>query len=110
MFIEDLKEGASYGMWLILFGVQAYRLTYNSRMLEVGALKPDNYEPCSTWIDWTPMDLHSRHPRIIEQDFLTMSAQDHIDNWDAISLSLVLNFVPSPADRGMQFFHYTSFE
>lgn len=46
------------------------------------------------------MDLHSRHPQITEQDFITMDIDVHENKWDAISLSLVVNFVPSPADRG----------
>ncbi|KAF9070415.1 nucleolus protein [Rhodocollybia butyracea] len=71
-----------------------------SRLLEVGALKPDNYESCSTWIDNTPMDLNSRHPSIMEQDFLLLDEEQNHLKWDIISLSLVLNFVPEPSDRG----------
>ncbi len=70
------------------------------RLLEVGALKADNYRSCATWIDCTPMDLHSRHPQIMERDFLLLDIDEHENKWDAISLSLVVNFVPSPADRG----------
>ncbi|KAI8998874.1 putative methyltransferase-domain-containing protein [Trametes punicea] len=70
------------------------------RLLEIGALKPDNYASCSTWIDATPIDLHSRHPSIVEQDFLLMDPAEHGEAWDAISLSLVLNFVPDAKDRG----------
>ncbi|KAI0371751.1 hypothetical protein BV20DRAFT_965020 [Pilatotrama ljubarskyi] len=70
------------------------------RLLEVGALKPDNYASCATWIDVAPIDLHSRHPSIQEQDFLLMDPAAHRENWDAISLSLVLNFVPDAKDRG----------
>jgi len=70
------------------------------RLLEVGAIKPDNYRTCYSWIDWTPIDLHSRHHQILEQDFLLMDADQHANKWDAISLSLVLNFVPLPFDRG----------
>ncbi len=70
------------------------------RLLEVGALKPDNYKSCSSWIDWTPIDLHSRHPQIQEQDFLKMDLKEHRQKWNAISLSLVLNFVAVPNDRG----------
>ncbi|KAI0362723.1 hypothetical protein OH77DRAFT_1467733 [Trametes cingulata] len=70
------------------------------RLLEVGALKPDNYASCATWIDVTPIDLHSRHPSIQEQDFLLMDPATHRESWDAISLSLVLNFVPDARDRG----------
>jgi 25S rRNA (adenine2142-N1)-methyltransferase len=72
------------------------------RLLEVGALKHDNYRSCSTWIDATPMDLRSRHPAILEQDFLLMdSAVEHSGKWDIVSLSLVVNFVPEPRDRGL---------
>jgi len=71
-----------------------------SSLLEVGALKPDNYRSCSSWIKWLPIDLNSRHPRIIQQDFLTMNLQENEGSWDTISLSLVVNFVPEPTDRG----------
>ncbi|KAJ7074332.1 putative methyltransferase-domain-containing protein [Mycena amicta] len=70
------------------------------RLLEVGALKPDNYQSCRSWIETTPIDLHSRHPDILEQDFLLMDETDNHEHWDAISLSLVLNFVPEAKDRG----------
>lgn len=69
-------------------------------MLEVGALKPDNYSDCSAWIEACPMDLNSRHPSILEQDFLLLDEEQNRKKWDLISLSLVLNFVPEPPDRG----------
>ncbi|KAJ7445779.1 putative methyltransferase-domain-containing protein [Mycena galericulata] len=69
-------------------------------LLEVGALKPDNYESCRSWIKATPLDLHSRHPSILEQDFLLMDEAEHREKWDILSLSLVLNFVPNAKDRG----------
>ncbi|KAF9475069.1 nucleolus protein [Pholiota conissans] len=69
------------------------------RLLEVGALKPDNYKSCLSWIDCMPIDLHSRHPQIVEQDFLNLDINEHKQRWNAISLSLVLNFVPLPNDR-----------
>lgn len=47
------------------------------------------------------MDLRSRHPSILEQDFLLMDSDDEYrGKWDIISLSLVVNFVPAAADRG----------
>lgn len=46
------------------------------------------------------MDLKSRHPDILEQDFLTLDQSSHRAKWDTISLSLVLNFVPEACDRG----------
>jgi len=71
--------------------------------MEVGALKPDNYRSCSSWIETTSIDLHSRHPSIIEQDFLLLDAEEHREKWDIVSLSLVLNFVPEAKDRGTFF-------
>ncbi|KAJ3864343.1 nucleolus protein [Lentinula novae-zelandiae] len=70
------------------------------RLLEVGALKPDNYAGCSSWIEAKPMDLNSRHPSIAEQDFLLLDQEQNSEKWDVISLSLVLNFVPEALDRG----------
>ncbi len=75
------------------------------RLLEVGALKHDNYASCSSWIECQPIDLRSRHPAIKEQDFLRMldgpeDEASHRESWDAISLSLVVNFVPDAGDRG----------
>jgi len=46
------------------------------------------------------MDLRSRHPSILEQDFLLMDEDEHRAKWDVVSLSLVVNFVPEPKDRG----------
>ncbi|KAF9036959.1 nucleolus protein [Hymenopellis radicata] len=85
--------------WLKELGMHKAR-TEKLKLLEVGALLPDNYASCASWIDVTPMDLHSRHPAILEQDFLTMDQQTHHEKWDLISLSLVVNFVPVPEDRG----------
>ncbi|KAG8805471.1 hypothetical protein FRC17_005489 [Serendipita sp. 399] len=75
------------------------------RLLDVGALKHDNYAKASALVEVTAMDLHSRHPSIIERDFLTISPGNSNDllgcePWDVISLSLVLNFLPDPKERG----------
>ncbi|KAI0055484.1 hypothetical protein BV25DRAFT_1873101 [Artomyces pyxidatus] len=70
------------------------------RLLEVGALKPDNYHSCNSWLDVTAIDLRSQHPSILEKDFLTMDPDEHRGKWDIVSLSLVLNFVPDARDRG----------
>ncbi|TCD61126.1 hypothetical protein EIP91_009006 [Steccherinum ochraceum] len=69
------------------------------RLFEVGALKPNNYATCASWIHSHPIDLHSQHPEIQEQDFLLVSEEENRSKWDVISLSLVLNFVPIPQDR-----------
>ncbi|KZO94287.1 nucleolus protein [Calocera viscosa TUFC12733] len=69
-------------------------------LLEVGALHPDNYAQWSKWIRCVPIDLHSRHPDIKEQDFLLMDRTENEGHWDVVSLSLVLNFASTPVDRG----------
>ncbi|KLT39744.1 putative nucleolus protein [Cutaneotrichosporon oleaginosum] len=71
------------------------------RMLEIGALTPNNYASCSKWIQNHPIDLRSRHPSIIQEDFLLRSEpQTDEQRFDVISCSLVLNFVPDPRERG----------
>jgi 25S rRNA (adenine2142-N1)-methyltransferase len=77
-----------------------FSLICDYRLLEVGALKPDNYKQCTSWIHNTPIDLRSRHPDIKEQDFLLFHRTENDQKWDAISLSLVVNFVPDSKDRG----------
>ncbi|WWD21067.1 hypothetical protein CI109_105548 [Kwoniella shandongensis] len=70
-------------------------------MLELGALTPNNYASCSTWIDNHPIDLHSQHPDIVEQDFFDRPLpESEAEAFDIISCSLVLNFVSTPQDRG----------
>ncbi|KAG2041546.1 nucleolus protein [Suillus americanus] len=91
--------------WLIDMGLRKREVEgklryFRAMLLEVGALKPDNYRTCMSWIDTTPMDLRSRHPSIVEQDFLLMDEDENRGKWDIISLSLVVNFVPNPRDRG----------
>ncbi|CCM02857.1 uncharacterized protein FIBRA_04969 [Fibroporia radiculosa] len=88
--------------WLRELGVAdgARNAKKRLKLLEVGALKPDNYAPCAAWIDPTPIDLRSRHPDIREQDFLLMDEEEHREKWDIVSLSLVLNFVPDAKNRG----------
>jgi len=70
------------------------------RLLEVGALKADNYRGCHSWIDNTPIDLNAQDPGIRQQDFLQMSEDENASECDVLSLSLVLNFVPDPRERG----------
>ncbi|KAK8843412.1 hypothetical protein IAR55_007069 [Kwoniella newhampshirensis] len=71
------------------------------RMLELGALTPSNYGGCSAWIDNSPIDLHSQHPDILEQDFFQRPLPSTEDEaFDIISCSLVLNFVSDPQGRG----------
>lgn len=64
------------------------------------------------------IDLHSRHPQILEMDFLDIELDEewpftgegrerkgvewrNREGWDVVSLSLVVNFVPDIKNRGM---------
>ena len=71
------------------------------RMLEIGALSPTNHAAVQSWISNTPIDLHSQHPDILEQDFLQRPLPpSEADAFDVVSCSLVLNFVPGVHERG----------
>lgn len=80
------------------------KLTAWPRLLEVGALKADNYRGCQSWIDNTPIDLNAQHPDIRQQDFLQMPEDENVSKWDVLSISLVLNFLPDPSERGKEIF------
>ncbi|KAF2158091.1 hypothetical protein K461DRAFT_274344 [Myriangium duriaei CBS 260.36] len=71
------------------------------KVLEVGALSLTN--ACSCWelMEVTRIDLNSQTPGIEQQDFMQRPLPSCAeDKFDVISLSLVLNFVPSKEGRG----------
>ena len=74
------------------------------RMLEVGALRTDNVCSKSGIFEMRRIDLHSQRPDIEEQDFMEIplpTIEDlHEKGFDIVSLSLVVNFVGDPAQRG----------
>ncbi|KAJ9106877.1 hypothetical protein QFC19_003006 [Naganishia cerealis] len=71
------------------------------RMLEIGALSPNNHAAKQLYVVNTPIDLNSQHPDILAQDFLQRPLPKTDDErFDIVSCSLVLNFVPEPRDRG----------
>lgn len=83
------------------------------RMLEVGALRPDNACSRSGLFEMERIDLHSQHPVIQEQDFMEKPAcasrdLDH-QGFDIVSLSLVVNFVGDPVERGEMLRRVASF-
>ena len=74
------------------------------RLLEIGALATENAWSKSGLFDIERIDLHSQHPRIKQQDFMEKPIPDTADleqeGFDLVSLSLVVNFVGDPAERG----------
>lgn len=71
------------------------------RMLEVGALSITNACSKSRLFDMERIDLNSQAEGITKQDFMERPLpRDELEQFDIISLSLVLNFVPNPVGRG----------
>ena len=71
------------------------------RMLEVGALSTQNECSRSSLFDIQRIDLHSQSEGILQQDFMQRPLPvSQEDLFDIISLSLVLNYVPTAEGRG----------
>lgn len=83
------------------------------RMLEVGALKPDNACSRSGLFEMERIDLHSQHPEIKEQNFMERPACAvetlNQEGFDIVSLSLVVNFIGDPVERGEMLRRVASF-
>ena len=84
------------------------------RLLEVGALSPENACAKSGFFEMERIDLQSQHPSIKRQDFMERpvpSSEGALaqEGFDVISLSLVLNFVPDAAARGEMLKRVSSF-
>jgi 25S rRNA (adenine2142-N1)-methyltransferase len=79
-------------------------------MLEVGALSTQNACSKSGHFDIERIDLNSQGDGILQQDFMERPLpQDESERFDIISLSLVLNYVPEPKDRGEMLRRSTQF-
>ena len=71
------------------------------KMLEIGALSPNNACSRTGIFEMTRIDLRSQHSDIKEQDFMQRPLPTgEPDKFDIISLSLVLNYVADAAARG----------
>ena len=79
--------------------------SHKLRLLEVGALRPDNTCSQSGFFEVERIDLHSQHPSIREQDFMERpvpgdDTELRVMGFDIVSLSLVVNYIGDPAARG----------
>ena len=87
-------------------GTSTLKMPINKKfkMLEVGALQVDNACSRSGVFDMERIDLHSQHPKILEQDFMQRSLPEvgrlEEEGFDIVSLSLVVNYVGDPVQRG----------
>ena len=83
------------------------------RMLEVGALRPDNACSRSGLFEMERIDLHSQHSLIKEQNFMErpICAIEVLEQegFDIVSLSLVMNFVGDAGERGEMLRRVASF-
>ncbi|KAF9921354.1 hypothetical protein FBU30_008639 [Linnemannia zychae] len=80
------------------------------KLLDIGALSPHNYKKYSSWIKATPIDLNPQDPLITKMDFLEMPVPPNADQlFDVVCLSLVVNFVGDPTQRGEILRHSTRF-
>jgi len=71
------------------------------QMLEVGALSTTNVCSRSGIFEIERIDLNSQAEGIMQQDFMERPfPKNSSEQFDIISLSLVLNYVPDAADRG----------
>jgi 25S rRNA (adenine2142-N1)-methyltransferase len=71
------------------------------RLLEVGALSTNNACSRSQLFEVERIDLHSQAEGIKQQDFMERPLpRDAKEQFDIISLSLVLNYVPDAAGKG----------
>lgn len=87
-----------------------YTIEQKLRLLEVGALRPDNICSKSPVFDVERIDLNSQHPSIETQDFMERPLPEHDGGrFDIISLSLVLNYVSLPTGRGEMLRRTTKF-
>jgi 25S rRNA (adenine2142-N1)-methyltransferase len=81
------------------------------RLLEVGALSTENeISKFPKTVDVTRIDLNSQGPGITQQDFMQRPLPTgYEEQFDIISLSLVLNYVPEPVGRGDMLKRITKF-
>ncbi|EGW33319.1 uncharacterized protein SPAPADRAFT_136185 [Spathaspora passalidarum NRRL Y-27907] len=79
--------------------------------LEIGCLSPYNViSTCGIFKDITRIDLNSQDPLILEQNFMERPLPKNTDEkFNLISCSLVINFVPSPQERGEMLVRMTKF-
>ena len=83
----------------------------NVNALEIGCLSPYNaISTSSIFDDVVRIDLNSQNSLILEQNFMDRPLpQKESEKFNLISCSLVINFVPSPKERGEMLLRITKF-
>jgi 25S rRNA (adenine2142-N1)-methyltransferase len=84
--------------------------TSQIKVLEIGCLSAQNAISQCKEANILRIDLHSSDPQIIEQDFMKLPIPTSDSaRFNLISLSLVLNYVADPSDRGEMLLRTTKF-
>ncbi|KAG0041750.1 hypothetical protein BGZ83_001362 [Gryganskiella cystojenkinii] len=103
---QSKQRGGDSSKWLIPV-IEKCHAQLNKKtdppltLLDIGALSPHNYQKYSSWIKTTPIDLNPQDPLITKMDFLEMPVpKKPAELFDIVCLSLVVNFVGDPAQRG----------
>jgi 25S rRNA (adenine2142-N1)-methyltransferase len=83
----------------------------NTNALEIGCLSAKNMISTSKiFSNVVRIDLNSQSPLILQQDFMKRPLpKNDSDKFNVISCSLVINFVPSPKERGDMLIRMTKF-
>lgn len=100
---QNKQRGSDSSKKLIEWLKELGKPPSGSRALEIGCLSSRNYITTSNWFsEVIRIDLNSQEPgKITQQDFMKRPIPNsRQDRFDCISLSLVLNFVPSAKQRG----------
>ncbi|KAM9909716.1 hypothetical protein OXX69_005175 [Metschnikowia pulcherrima] len=106
---QDHQRGGDSSKWLVKWFEKMGRNA--SSTLEIGCLSAQNAISTSGQFgEITRIDLNSQSPQILQQDFMQRPLPtNENERFDVISCSLVLNFVPSPAQRGEMLRRMTEF-
>jgi len=90
---------------------ERYAKLHNTNALEIGCLSAKNMISTSKMFsNVVRIDLNSQSPLILQQDFMKRPLpKNDNEKFNVISCSLVINFVPSPKERGDMLIRMTKF-
>ena len=97
---DDSHSPPSLNSFLVPARPSAAVAAGRPRLLDVGAMT-NHYLPWAHLMDVLAIDLHPQHPSVLALDFFHLPFSSLAQSFDAVVLSLVLNFVPSVARRGV---------
>jgi 25S rRNA (adenine2142-N1)-methyltransferase len=108
LYGQETKRGSDSSKWLF-DNVPELKESNDMTALEIGSLSTKNHIS-KHFKGIIRIDLNSNEPGIIKQDFMQRPLpKSDKDRFDVISCSLVLNFVPTPAQRGDMMKRFTEF-